>query len=420
MNRRDFLGGATTLAAASPPSAQPQASPPDFSKLRADFPRALNETYFNSAAQHPLGNHTVRGMYRYIEFLAKGPGEGREDFWETGFREVKPMFAKLINAKPSEIALCGSTTIGENILLNGIDLTNGNVVTNDFHYTSSLANYLQRKNQGLDVRIVKHRDWHIDLADMERATTNKTKLIAVSLVSSVNGHVEKIKALSDLAHSHGALLFADIIQGTGAFPVDVRAMGIDLASCAMYKWLQGEHGFGFMYIREDLIGKVVKPTELTGHVEFNYAPWSKQPDPKMSEFVNQVPSGIAAFECGTPSVITYAAQYESFRYIARLGVENIQSHAQRLIKRLRKELPQRDYACITPEHAGTPLITFRCRDTEETRQKIRRAGESGKARISITGPNSALTVGRFGDHLRISVSIFNNDDDVSKIIEVLS
>src|SRR5262245_21332658 len=126
MNRRDFLAGAAALPAAAAVSG-------DFSKLRADFPRALNETYFNSAAQHPLGNHTVRGMQRYVEFLAKGPGEGREDFWETGFREVKPMFAKLINAKPSEIALCGSTTIGENILLNGMDLRNGSVVTNDLH-----------------------------------------------------------------------------------------------------------------------------------------------------------------------------------------------------------------------------------------------------------------------------------------------
>ena len=89
-------------------------------------------------------------MQRYIEFLAKGPGEGREDFWETGFGQVKPMFAKLINAKPSEIALCGSTTIGENILLNGLDLRGGNVVTNDLHYTSSLSNYLQRREQGLE------------------------------------------------------------------------------------------------------------------------------------------------------------------------------------------------------------------------------------------------------------------------------
>src|SRR5918994_1006885 len=131
MNRRDFLAAAAwALPAAAP----------DFSKLRADFPRALNETYFNSAAQHPLGNLTVRGIQRYVDFLAKGPGEGREDFWETGFRQVKPMFARLINAKPSEIALCGSTTIGENILLNGLDLTGGNVVTNDLHYTASLSN----------------------------------------------------------------------------------------------------------------------------------------------------------------------------------------------------------------------------------------------------------------------------------------
>src|SRR3954453_8683457 len=117
MNRRDFLSGSTAFAAAWPAAN----ATPDFSKLRADFPRALNETYFNSAAQHPLGNHSVRGIQRYIDFMAKGPGEGREDFWEKGFQQVKPMFAKLINAKPSEIALCGSTTIGENILLNGID-----------------------------------------------------------------------------------------------------------------------------------------------------------------------------------------------------------------------------------------------------------------------------------------------------------
>jgi selenocysteine lyase/cysteine desulfurase len=352
--------------------------------------------------------------------MAKGPGEGREDFWETGFGQVKPMFAKLINAKPSEIALCGSTTIGENLLLNGLDLRGGNVVTNDLHYTSSLSNYLQRRGQGLDVRVVKHRDWHIDLADMERAVDRKTKLIAISLVSSVNGHMENAKALSDLAHSHGAVLYADIIQGAGAVPIDVRAMGIDLASCAMYKWLQGEHGFGFMYIREDLIGKVVKATELTGHVEFNYAPWSKAAVSNAAEFADRVPDGIHAFECGTPSVITYAAQHESFRYIERLGVPNIQSHAQRLVQRLRKELPERDYRCITPEGAGTPLITFRSRDTENVRQKIRLAATTGKAKISITGPNSALTVGRFGDHLRFSVSVFNNDEDVSKVVQILS
>ena len=410
MNRRDFLGMAAAAAA----------GPPDFSSLRAEFPRALNETYFNSAAQHPLGNHTVRGMQRYIEFMARGPGEGRVDFWEHGFQDVKPMFARLINARPSEIALCASTTIGENQLLNGMDLGGGNVVTNDLHYTSSLSNYETRRKSGLDVRVVKHRDWRIDLRDMERAVDRKTRLIAVSLVSSVNGHLENVKALSELAHAHGAYLFADIIQAAGAVPIDVRAMGIDLASCAMYKWLQGEHGWGFVYIREDLIGSVVKPTEFTGHPDFNYAPWTARPKSGEPEIVNHAARGIAAFECGTPSVITYAGQHESFRFIEKLGVERIQAHAQTLVKRLQKELPPLGYTPITPLDSGTPIVTFLCKDAGAVRDKIRRAEQAGKARISITGPNSALTVGRFGNHVRFSVSVFNNNSDVDRVLEVLS
>jgi selenocysteine lyase/cysteine desulfurase len=410
MKRRDFLGMAAVAASPAP----------DFSSLRADFTRAMNETYFNSAAQHPLGNHTVRGMERYLEFLAKGPGDGRRDFWEHGFREVKPMFARLINAKPSEIALSASTTIGENVILNGMELSGGNVVTNDLHYTASLANYLTRRRNGLDVRIVKHRDWQIDLRDMERAVDRKTKLIAVSLVSSVNGHVENMKALSDLAHAHGAYLFGDIIQGAGAMPIDVKAMGIDMASSAMYKWLQGEHGWGFLYIREDLIGTTVKPTELTGHPDFNYRPWVAASKPGEPEIINHPNSGIAAFECGTPSVITYAGQYESFKYIERLGVGNIQAHAQTLIQRLRKELPVVGLTPITPPDTGSPIITFQCKDANAIRRKIHQAERSGKAKISITGPNSALTVGRFGNHVRFSVSVFNNQSDIDRILEVLS
>jgi selenocysteine lyase/cysteine desulfurase len=405
--------GGTAMAAA--------AALPDFSAVRRDFPRALNETYFNSAAQHPLGVHTVRGMQKYIEFLHLGPGQGRADFWEDGFRQVKPMFARLINAKPSEIALCPSTTVGENILLNGMDLRGANVVTNDLHYTASLANYLTRqKEHGLDVRIVKHRDWVTDLNDMERAVDRKTKLIAISLVSSVSGHLENAKALSELAHAHGAWLFADIIQGCGAIPIDVRTMGIDMASCAMYKWLQGEHGFGFLYLREDLAGSAVKTTQFTGHPDFNYPPWLMKPKAGERDWINHASTGVAAFECGTPSVITYAAQYESFRYIEKLGIPNIRSNARALTDRLQREMPSLGYTPITPKGTGTPLVTFLCKDAEVVRRKIGRAAETGRARISITGPNSALTVGRFGNHIRVSVSVFNNQDDVTTLLEVLS
>ncbi|MFN0166783.1 MAG: aminotransferase class V-fold PLP-dependent enzyme [Bryobacteraceae bacterium] len=414
MKRREFLGTAAVAAAAE------ASAEPDWAAIRKLFPRALNETYFNCAAQHPLAVHSVRAMQRYMDFLHLGPGEGREDLWETSFPKVKPAFARLIGAKPQEVALCPSTTVGENIVLNGMNLSGGNVVTNDLHYTASLANYLRRKRAGLDVRIVKHRDWRIDLKDMERAVDRKTKLIAVSLVSSVNGHLEKIKALSDLAHSHGAYLFGDIIQGAGAIPIDVHAMGIDMASCGMYKFLQGEHGWAFMYIREDLIGSVVKPTEFTGHPDFNYAPWVSQPKAGLPEFIAHDPKGIGDFEVGTPSVITFAAQYESLKFIEQLTIPRIRAHARPLIGRLRKGLSAAGYRPITPEDTETAILTFRSPDNNKTRDRILRANKEGRAKISITGPNSALTVGRFGDHLRFSVSVYNNQEDVDRIVQVLS
>ncbi len=415
MNRREFLGSAGALAAA--PAAAPA---PDFAAVRRNFPRAFKETYFNAAAQHPLGLHAMRGMQRYMDFMCNGWTEGLHDFWEEGFLQVKPMYARLINAKATEIAFTGSTTIGENTLVNGMDLRGGNVVTNDLHYTDSLSNYLTRQKLGLDVRVVRNRDWDIDLKDMERVVDRNTKLIAVSLVSSVNGHLEPIKALSDLAHSHGAYLYADIIQGCGAIPIDVKAMGIDMASCAMYKWLMGEHGFGFLYAREDLIGPVVKGTLFEGHPDFNYRPWVKEPVPGSLEYVNHPSKGVGTLECGTPSVITYAAQFESFQYIEKLGIPNIRNHVRPLVGRLRKELPPLGFTCITPTGTETPIITFVSHNIVGTKNKIREANRSGRAKISLTGPNSALTVGRFGNHVRFSVSVYNNDADVDKILEVLS
>ena len=435
-NRREWLATGFTAAASTAALAgcgrqsQAEAEPTrsivvngtvDWNAVRSRFPRAHNETYFNCAAQHPLGVHTVRGFQRYIDFLHNGPGEGREDFWETGYREMKPMFARLINAKPNEIAFCAGTTVGENLIVSGMDLRNANVVTNDLHYGASLANYLaRREKQGLDVRIVKHRDWQIDLADMERAVDKNTKLISVSFVSSVNGHVEDLKKLSDLAHSHGAYLFADIIQGCGATPLDVRAMGIDFASCGMYKWLQGEHGFGFLYVKEELQGTVVKGTQFTGHPDYNYKPWAAEPDPAQPDFITHPQEGISQFECSTPAVINYAGQHESFRFIEELGIENIRDHARELTDRLQKEVPPLGFTAITPEGSESGIRAFLHPNTDEVRAKINRANDEGRANISISGPNSALTVGRGGNQVRFSVSVYNNHEDVDTVLEVLS
>lgn len=292
MNRRQFLTTATSapLAAARRPDGQL-----DFEAVREDFPRARRSSYFDNASCHPLSVHSAAALHRYIDWETNEVGDPWWPSWAKTRDESKKLFAQLINAKPAEIAFARSTIEAESNLLNGMNIqaSGGNIVTNDLHYTAALYNYKMRQQAGLDVRIVRNRNWVTDLRDVERVIDGKTKLIALALVSNVNGYLQDIKAISDLAHSRGACVYADIIQCAGAIPIDVRAMGIDFAACSTYKWLMGVKGYGFYYVREDLQGTVVKPTQHSGGVQFNYAPWTANPDSSREDVLFKPVSGPA-------------------------------------------------------------------------------------------------------------------------------
>ena len=220
--------------------------------VRADFPIASAQTYLNSAAIHPMSVPASRALTDHIAFRLKGAGEGRADFGEEQQKDLKRRFAQLIGAQPDEIAFVQNTSDGENIVVMGMDLPKrgGNVVLDELHFETSLYMYKSLEAKGVELRVVKHRNWSIDVNDMERAIDRNTRLVSMALVSNVNGYLHDARAISDLAHAKGAYVFADMVQAAGAVPVDVRAMGIDFGSAATYKWLMGERGFGFLYVRE--------------------------------------------------------------------------------------------------------------------------------------------------------------------------
>jgi len=95
VNRRQFLGS-TTVAASTLAAAPPNLSV--FESVRKEFPRATQQTYLDAAANMPLPTYTAEGMRRYIDFQVNGSGEGRGQYANEATRQVKPLFAKLINA----------------------------------------------------------------------------------------------------------------------------------------------------------------------------------------------------------------------------------------------------------------------------------------------------------------------------------
>ncbi|MBK9169209.1 MAG: aminotransferase class V-fold PLP-dependent enzyme [Bryobacterales bacterium] len=413
MNRRAFLAGAAALSAGCGASASRELT--GFEAIRADFPRSSPENvYLNNASQHPISRSTARVIQEYADYLAgeltRQPGakasEKAVEHRDAHLKDCKELFGRLINASPREITYTLSTTMGENIVLNGMDLRGGNVVTNDLHYSACLYNYRMRQESGLDVRIARHQDWRIDMDALSRLIDRKTRLVALTLVSNVNGLLADVRKISEMAHANGAYVYADIIQGVGAVPVDVKAMGIDFAACSTYKWLMGLRGFAYLYIREDLQGSVVRPTEFGGGLSFNYPPWTANPDPAKPDFVFTPKSGGSQYEVGNVSSIAAAAQFEALSLIHRTGVPQIAAHIRTLTDRLQSELPAMGYPSITPKDNASPIVTFQLRDPKAVEDKLQRA-------------NIEVTL-RFGNQMRVSPGVYNNQQDIDALLAALA
>ena len=408
MNRRQFLGATTAIAAATPASlAGTEGKGIDFDAVRADFPRVRHEAYLDCASCHPLSVHSASALHRYIDWETNEVGEPWWPSWAEPRHEAKTLYAKLINAKPAEIAFARSTIEAESNLLNGMQdyLAGGNVVTNDLHYTAALYNYKMRQRDGLDLRVVKNRDWQIDIDDMAKAIDGDTRLVSITLVSNVNGYLSDVKAISDLVHAHGAYLYVDVIQAAGAVPIDVKEMGIDFAACSTYKWLMGVKGFGFVYIREDLQRTVAKPTQHSGGVRFNYAPWTDQPDAALDEISFEPRPAPVCYEVSYPSYEGAICAQESLKYVHQLGVSNIRRHVRGITDRLQEELPKLGYPSITPKGNESSIVVFEANDPASTMKKLRGAG----VHVAM----------RFGNKMRISPSVFSNQQDVDRLLAAL-
>ena len=75
----------------------------------------------------------------------------------------------------------------------------------------------------MELRIARpRRNWRIQFEDLSKLIDSRTKLVAVSCVSMINGFQHDLKSLCGLANSRGALVFVDTVQAVGAVPVDVK------------------------------------------------------------------------------------------------------------------------------------------------------------------------------------------------------
>jgi len=365
--------------------------------VREQFPITKNKAFLNHAAQSPLPKPVADAVHKCVDDFSSFGTTSIE--WNDG---GKPFFANLINAKPSEIALVENTSVGLNIAANALNYPRGSkIVTTDLEYPSVVYPWL-RKSLGVKVHYVENVDGKILLKDVEKAVDDKTVAVAVSHVEYVNGFRHDLRALSEIAHEHGAYLIVDAIQSAGAMQIDVKRDDVDFLMAACYKWLLGPPGAGYLYVKEELIEKFeppfvgwasVKP-EVFETIDF-WDIWSL----KLSETASR-------FEIGSPSFISLIGATEALKLILNFGIENIEQRIISLTDHLIEELKKLGLKLQTPEEREhrSGVVNFKIDKPEEIEKQLRQKG---------------ILVSARAHGIRVSPHFYNTEEEIDKLIETI-
>jgi selenocysteine lyase/cysteine desulfurase len=379
---------------------------------RDDFDIEPGYTYINAAYTHPIPKVAVAAARDAVE--RRGSLGARRS--EDRHPDPKVQFAQLIGAQPEEIAYVPSTSFGENLVVESLGLHqrfNGNVVTDGLHFEGALMHLLELQKQGLDVRVVQpNSEFRIDMKDLEKVVDRNTRLIEISSIAMYNGFEHDLKAVADLAHAHGAYVYADIIHSAGSGPFDISATAIDFAACSSFKWLMGDFGIGFLYARKQVLDKLDRPVVgyYEGDAEAFYPP-NIPPGRYVPITYSLQKSAAGLFEPGTSGFVGSAASSAllsaSLNYIKSLGPENIKAHRQPLLKKLRDEVPRLGFISVTPPESTGGNITFAKRD-------VYKSGLPEKLKAANVNV-------RFSRHwMRLSPSVYNDMHDIDRFLEALS
>jgi cysteine desulfurase/selenocysteine lyase len=363
--------------------------------VRKDFPGVRDCTFLNTAYISLTPQPVVDAARDWVD--ARAGHTYSVGQMERKKHQARQLFAEMVGAHEDEIGFLFSTSEGENVVVNSLDFKAGdNVVIDDLVYPSTPVIYRKlQETHGVEMRVVKNHGGAGMVEDFAKLVDKRTRIISVAWVSNTSGYRHDIKALADLAHAHGAFLYADAAQFIGTAPVHVHELGIDFFTTGAYKWIMAGFGVAPFYVRHELLDRI-----HTANVGWMV-------EKSLPDYHYQHYQSARKFEFSSPTYGEFFPLAAALGYLKRVGLEKIEEQSVGLAQELRKGLTERGFRIFTPEGNRSPIVSFYVKKSEKEIQAVL---DAERVKVSLHEDGDV--------RVRVAPAFFNNAAEIKRFLEV--
>jgi selenocysteine lyase/cysteine desulfurase len=370
---------------------------------RHEFPVTAEQTFLAHAAVCPLPRRVAEAVRQYAAGTMLA--EQEESFPAASVRRAREMAARLLCAKPEEIAFVGPTSLALSFVARGLPLRKGdNILAYFDDYPSNVYPWMALAEKGIEVRLLNTRDYgRIRPIDVIGQTDEQTRLVALASNHFIAGWRLELDTIGKALHKRNILFCVDGIQTLGAFPTGVEH--VDFLAADAHKWLLGPCGAGILYARQSA-QEILRPMVQGWH------------NVRCPGFVAQenlvYRTDARRYEAGTANLAGIAGLAAGMELLLEAGIENI---AQELLRKrawLLAALREKGFTVLQADapapNASGILSFFRPgADMAALHQKLAAARVQVSLRADRKGQN----------YIRVSPHFYNTDAELRRLLENL-
>jgi selenocysteine lyase/cysteine desulfurase len=320
--------------------------------------------------------------------------------WEQSNTWSRAAVARLVNAKPHEIAFLRNTSEGLAIIANGINWRRGdNIVSSEAEFPANIYPWMRVQQLGnVELRLQPARGGWVDVEELLSRVDERTRLVSVSWVQFGTGQRLDIRRIGRFCRERNVLFVVDAIQGLGALQLDVERDCVDALAAGGHKFLLGPKGIAILFV-SDRVLDCIRPTVIGWTAVKDYR------DYLLHDL--DFRDGAARFEGGTLNEAGICGLGHSINLMLTAGPERIEQHLLSLNDYLCQGLRARGYEVNGHAAAERSAIVV-CQHPQHRAEDLLPSLEEKNVIISA----------RLGK-LRIAPHFYNSQDDADRLLAAL-